>query len=308
MFTDVANYFHNNVLEAYSAYGAARDAKAAGRSQHMRAALSTAAALYHFREHLPAEHRKSRGAVSAVCPEYRLLADVTTAAKHSKVNRPTSEGAPLVSSTGDLKEVLVHTEYEDAEGTYQDSCTVVRVDCTDGVCRSLDEALTVVLNYWGSELAKLGIAPFAPRPMPELPGSRFVPRSEARQYTLEVVKGLAWRQNFQLLRFNRSTGFAEPIDLTTAQVSFKLYRPSYKIDVTATPPGGDEAITLTLDLDDDECLALATLETDAERDALTEAIVRRRKAEIETRLGDVVRNATGNVPATRAGAASREKR
>ncbi len=85
MFDDVAALFHENVIVAYQEYIRARTSRVAGRSQDLRLALSAAAALYHFREHLPKNLRRSRVELEKACADYGLLGDIVNASKHGEL-------------------------------------------------------------------------------------------------------------------------------------------------------------------------------------------------------------------------------
>ena len=116
MFDDLPSLFYQDVVSTYDV--AARDGNTAGRSHQTRTALDAAAALFHFREHLPQRYKKTRAEVVADCPDYRLVADVTNATKHRVLDRDTSEGPPIVTAAEDVEEVTVITRYEDEQGEY----------------------------------------------------------------------------------------------------------------------------------------------------------------------------------------------
>ena len=289
MFDDLASMFYNNVVAAYGAYVTSRDSDLSGRSSHTRTAIDAATALFHFREHLPEAHAKTRAEVAAECPDYRLVADVVNAAKHHVLTRTTSEGLPLVTSAKDIEEIIVCTEYEDDEGTYTDARTVVIVNCSDNVRRSLDNALTAVLNYWGGELKRLGIVGYAPRAVPEAPGARFVSRSEARAANLELLKGLGSKLNFQIMKFDVTKGHSEPVDLSDSEVTWRVFKPAYSVDVTAMPPGGDSPVTCSIDLTEEQSDVFHELATDAEREAFLRPLLVERQEEVGQKLGEVLR-------------------
>ncbi len=154
MFDDLPSLFHHNVVSAYDRYASVRDGDISGGDRHTRAALEAATALFHFREHIPVQHKKNRKQVVVECPDYRLVADVTNAAKHRTVDRDTSEGPPLVRSAEDIEETTIIVRYQDDQGDYTDARTLVFINCSDGVRRNLDTALTNVMNYWVTELKR----------------------------------------------------------------------------------------------------------------------------------------------------------
>jgi hypothetical protein len=286
LFDDLASLFVHNVASAYEDYVAVRDGNASGRSRHIHTALELANALYHFREHLPQQYAKTRAQVVADSPDYRLVADVTNVTKHRLLTRSTSEGPPLVNSAEDIEERTILTQYEDDQGEYTDARTTVFVDCSDGITRNLDTALTNVLNYWGGELKRWGILDYVPRVLPKPPGAQFIPRSEARAFNLEMIKGLRWKQTWQLMKFDVSKGRSESVDLSGSKIEFKIYKPRYSVDIVATPPGGGEPISCSIDLTEEQSFALHALKTDAERKAFINAALVERQREIADAINE----------------------
>jgi hypothetical protein len=280
MFDDLASLFYHNVVSAYDQYAAIRDENTSGRNRHTRAAIEAATALYHFREHLPPRYAKTRAQVVAECPEYRLVADVANATKHRTLNKDTSEGPAIVKSAEGVEEITIITRYEDEHGEYSDARTVIFVNCNDGVRRNLDTALTDVLNYWGSELKRLGIVDYVPRNVPELPGTRYISRSEARIQNKEMIQGLRFKQTFQLMRFDPSKGCAVPIDLTGAKIEYTIYKPRSSVDITVKSPKSDEPIRCSIDLTEEQSLAVAALKTDAECTSYINGIIMEHRKEI----------------------------
>lgn len=271
-------------MSAYDDYAAVRDGNTGGRSRQTRAALNAATALFHFREHLPASLAKTRAQIVADCPDYRLVADVANVTKHKDLTRDTPEGMPLVKSAEDIDERVVVTRYKDDQGEYSDAQTYVFVNCSDGTSRDLDSALTNVLNYWGEKLKRQGIVKYKSRSPPENRNARFVPRSEAKAPNLEMLSGLRWTQKFQLMEFDSAKGSSAPIDLTGANLEFRIYKPRYSVDITATPPNGGEAIKYSIDLTEEQSLALAAIKTDAEREAFLRTIMVQHRNEISATI------------------------
>lgn len=294
MFGDLDLFFYNGVVEAYDAYATSRDSDTSGRNRHSRLAVEAATALFHFREHFPPEHIKTRSRVVSECPEYRLIADVVNAAKHRLLTKSTSEGPPLVASAEDIQEVTIVTRYEDEAGEYPDARTVIMIECSDGVSRSLDNALTVVLNYWGDELKRLGLADYRPRAVPEMPGSRFVPREDARPLNLEMVQGLGWKQTFRLLKFNAEAGFAEPIDLTGSEVSFSIYnKAAMTLNVTLTSPDGSTKVAIPVELSEEESAEFNSLKAKTEQDTFVRSMLIKRQEDVRRAISEATTARTG---------------
>ena len=123
MFDDVAGLFHENVMVAYQDYITARTSRVAGRSKDLRLALTAAAALFHFREHLPKKVRRSRAELEKACGDYGLLGDIVNASKHGELTR----GSPRIRNATDVQEMVVLNEYTDDQGTYCDSEKIISV-------------------------------------------------------------------------------------------------------------------------------------------------------------------------------------
>jgi hypothetical protein len=78
-------FFYETVVLVYQAYKTTRNEAKAGTRNDWKSALTAATAAYHFREHLPQPHKKSRREIAAICPDYDLLGDVVNASKHKDV-------------------------------------------------------------------------------------------------------------------------------------------------------------------------------------------------------------------------------
>ena len=288
MLDDLHAYFYNSVVLPYTAYAEVRENGIYGQSKDRGAAINAATALYHFREHIPAPLRKSRKQVAGLCPDYDLLGDVVNAAKHSVV----TQGTPQISSAEDIYEQTVSTEYEDSGGCYSDFRKLVVVRLKDGSERHLFEVMTNVLNFWGSELKSLGcVKDFKPFALPEAPGSRHLTRTEANPMKVVATQGIKFVQRMQLRKYDPAKGNFEPIDLTGAEVRYRVYRPSYSIDVGWQDDDGRE-YTCTLDLTKDQSTTWHGLETDEQRREFVNALIVERK----DNLAAVVRATIGKEP------------
>jgi hypothetical protein len=284
VFDDLAGLFYESVGAAYSVYAESRDNAKAGRNNLLRTAIEVATALFHFREHLPAQLARTRAQTVFECPDYRLIADVTNVAKHKSLTRNTSEGAPLVSSAEDIHELIVITQYEDEAGGYSDVRVQVVVNCDDGLTRNLDSAIVSVLNYWGGILSASGTVAYVPRKPMEEPGSRFIARTDAKSIDFEIIKGLRFASHMQLRKFNANEGRSDPVDLTGSDISFNIYAPSYVFDVIVTPTAGGPSFTCSLELTKEQSLAFHGLKTDSERTDFLKALTNERQAEIQFKL------------------------
>jgi hypothetical protein len=281
MFDDLAVTFYNNVVASYDEYAAHRDSPAAGRDRHLRTAVAAATALYHVREHLPPSLSASMKELEQTSPEYALTRGVTNASKHKQV----TQRQPLVAGAEAIRAATVIVLYCDEEGDYSHAQTKIDVTCTDGITRWLDPAITRVLNFWGTFLKDAGVCGYNSRSEPEAPGHRFLARSEAyTELGLAAMSGLQFRQTVQLLRFDNALGRAVPVDLTGADVQFRIYKPpQHIVDVTMSHPNHGE-VTASIRLIDQENIAFHHIKTQAEHKAFMERLFEAHRSEIEQKL------------------------
>ncbi len=133
---------------------------------------------------------------------------------------------------------------------------------TDGSTRELGEILTNVLNFWLTELHKVKILskpksfalPTKPKP---------VPRHESESPDLEIIRGVRFKQHWQLMRYNCKSGAAEPIDLTGSKVKFRIYKPA-EVDLVLTHNETGKSVTRTVLLNPDELNAFRKLRSEKE--------------------------------------------
>jgi hypothetical protein len=287
VFDDLGGLFYESVVSAYDAYAESRDGAKTGRNILLRNAVEAATALFHFREHLSPELSRTRPEVVLECPDYRLLADVANVAKHKVLTRQTSEGASLVSSAEDISELLVVTSYEDEAGEYSDARVQVTVKCSDGSSRNLDSAIVSVLNYWSGALSAAGAVSYPPRKAMEEPGSRFIPRAEARSPNFEILNSVRWTTLMQLRKFNAKEGRSDPVDLTGKNIEFNIYAPSYVLNMTVTPSGAPP-VTCALELTKEQSVAYDILTTDNERNDFLRRLVDERQTELQSKLSSAL--------------------
>lgn len=246
MFDDVAAYFYENVLLAYLEYDKVRKNKLLGQSRDLRLAINAAIALYHFKEHLPKDVQRVPDEMSLACPDYPLLGDVVNAAKHGHLTR----GNPLIKEADDVFEELIITQYEDDKGVYWDTKKAVTINLIDGSRRDMFEILTNVLNFWSTELHHLGIIEHERHF--DIPDSAIPPRrseSGASPLDLEIVQGVRFRMKSRLLKYNPSTGIAEPIDTTGSKMTMKMHKPAELTFSLVHKKTGKE-ISRTIEVDD----------------------------------------------------------
>lgn len=287
MFDDLAAFFYENVVAAFTDYSKIKHGDPYGRSKDLRAATIAATALYHLREHIPARYRKSRSEVAKLCPDYDLLADVVNAAKHADL----THGKPQINSADDIYETTVVTRYEDDDGEYTDSQKMVMVKLNDGSERDLFEVLTNVINFWGRELASYGvIKKFDPFTVPEAPGSRFIKRADAKKrLDTEMVRGLRFKHHMKLQKYDANKGTSEPIDLTGAKLHYRIYKPSYSLDVVLKNQNGQE-LKATFDLTEEESLKWHGLETEEQRREFLTILIEHRKQHLQKLINDSMKD------------------
>ena len=273
MFDDLAAYYHENVVSASVEYRDRSNDGVAGRSRDLRGALIAATALFHLREHLPKPGAPSRATVEHACPDYGLLGDVVSAAKHKSLNKATPHGAPLVDNSASLGEQLVIIEYEDNVGTYRYTQKTVVVKLTDGSERNLLEVLTNVMNFWEQHMLTLGVLSAA-RTFAYDADVRARSRAEceANRLDFEIIQGQRFQQTMRLLRFNYNTGTAETIDLMGSTLNFRMYRPKFDVDLSLTHNASEKEFKTTISLSEEESLTMSRMSGDAERQAFVNAL------------------------------------
>ncbi len=234
MFDDFRAYYHENVLATYAEFHYQVQGDAAGESRDLRAAVAVCEALFHLREHLPAEHAISRSDVEAQCPDFGLVADIANVAKHRELTGKTPHGGPLISKADQLSEVLVITSYEDVEGEYRGFTKEVCACLNTGSNVNVMEVVTKVLNYWHQYLVTAGIES-TPKTFVFDDGLGYRSRRACQTGpTLQMIQGVRFSQILQLRKFNLSTGKAEPIALPPdAKVHMQIWKPpGYEIELS----------------------------------------------------------------------------
>lgn len=256
MFDDLSAYFHENIITAYKQYKEEKEKPVSGRSNDLRLAINAAIALYHFREHLPKQHAKTRKQLSQNCPDYDLLGDVVNASKHKKLIRKASK----ITSAEKIYEEIVETKYVDSKGEYFHNEKFAIVELNDGTRRDLFEVLTNVLNMWFSELYNMGVLQELQRVnlpqkgIPSRSSDSGIPRLD-----LMILRGVRFKQRFKLQKYNYNTGQVEPIDLTGYKIRGRIYKPTYEIDFKLVNEKTGEEIIRTLKLSEEQNKKLLAL-------------------------------------------------
>jgi hypothetical protein len=89
------------------------------------------------------------------------------------------------------------------------------------------------------------------------------------------------KQNLQLLKFDSSKGCSDSIDLSdVTKLEMRIYKPRYVVDIVGNLPGLTEPIKCSIELTEEQSLAVAALKTDAEREAFKDRLLTERQQEI----------------------------
>lgn len=254
MFDDLHAYFYENVRVTYREFKERLAEPRFGKSIDLRLAVGTCEALFHLREHLPDAHPLSRADAEARCPDLALVGDIANVSKHRAVTRPTPHGDPLVTSAKQLKELMNITQYEDAEGEYRCVSKQVVAELADGTFTDVMRALTNVLNFWESYLAEIAVLKAATVHVYD-DGLGFRPRpSNEVGPTMDILRGVRFRQVMRLMKYNPDTRRAEPVALPEGtQVRMNIReRPRYQVDITLRHDQSGREFTRTVVLTADE--------------------------------------------------------
>jgi hypothetical protein len=100
---------YETVVLSYVAYKTTRNEGQSGTRKDWKSAMAASAAAYHFREHLPERHKKSRKQIVDLCADYALLGDVVDASKHKVLTR--KKPPPQIASMENIRELMVSTRY-----------------------------------------------------------------------------------------------------------------------------------------------------------------------------------------------------
>jgi len=296
MFDDLSAFFQENVVSAYVSYIEIRNNRSYGISKDIRSGISAASALFHLREHLSPTQQMSRAAVARACPDYDILGDIVNASKHRELTR----GTPQISKAENISETVIITEYEDSEGLYIDAEKLVMVKLDNGTERDLLDILTNAINYWGCKFVQLGyLNSFKPFVPPKQPGSDFVVRSDAKNLDIEILRGVRFKQNMQLLKYDSQLGFAAPVDLTGCEAQFRIYKPSYTIDIKLSHPTTGDDYLFSLELSESQSMEWHTLQSNEEREKFMKRLSEERSDEIQQSLDEEIKRRNLNLTESR---------
>lgn len=266
MFDNLKAHFIENILVLYKDYQRIKRTLKLGSSNDLRSATILSSALYHFREHIPIEIRKNRNNYIELCSDYKLIEDVANASKHATLTRHN----PLLSNAEDIYEEVVSTEYEDVLGSYQHIEKRVMIKLNDGNERILDEVIFNVLNMWVRELNENGILDNFKLKK----NSNRIPRrnKNSGKLNLQAMQNLRFGARFRMQKYNYEKKLIEPVDLTGAGITMRVYKPIYTFTLTLEKEG--EKIIFDINLDDKEYKQFEKLKTE---EGKTEFIIEKAK-------------------------------
>jgi hypothetical protein len=153
-----------------------------------------------------------------------------------------------------LKELLNITQYEDTDGEYRCVSKQVVAELADGTLADVMRAVTNVLSFWESYLAEIGVLKAATvHAYDDGLGFRPRPPNDVGP-TMEILKGVRFRQVMRLMKYNPDTRRAEPVALPEGtQVNmFIRERPRYQVDITLRHDQSGREFTRTVVLTADE--------------------------------------------------------
>lgn len=248
MFQSVRDHFVQHVLPSYREFFELREKNEFGVNDLVRHAVNAATALYHLREHITPS--PSVASLVASCPDYDLVRAIANVAKHHHVDRH----QPQISHAEQIREMAVVTRYRDAEGEYSSSQVEVVATLDSGAQRRVAQVLFNVMTMWCRWLRQAGVID-VPDPKVRIFDGH-VPRRERRELPLRIMQGEEWKTLWQLQRFNYEKGLAEPIELTGAQMTFRVFKPLTLVLNLALREGGPR---IEVPLDEEQSAELRRL-------------------------------------------------
>ncbi|PZP85941.1 MAG: hypothetical protein DI582_04405 [Azospirillum brasilense] len=130
------------------------------------------------------------------------------------------------------------------------------------------DVLMSVINFWENHLATHGVLPQARIFQGSASNHPKAREDCSQQMNLGLTRGQAFQMIMQLQRYNYQTGKVEPIDLTGASAKTTIRKPSYEVDVMLENHNKGISYKKTIQLTEEESLAMAALPNDEEREKL----------------------------------------
>jgi len=101
----------------------------------------------------------------------------------------------------------------------------------------------------------------------------------------EMVRGLRFKHHIKLQQYDANKGKSEPIDLSGSKLYYRVYKPSYSLDVMLKNQTGQE-LKATFDLTEEESLKWHSLETDEQRREFLRILTEHRKQHLQKLIND----------------------
>jgi hypothetical protein len=241
--------FYETVLIPYNEYKTIRTNRRFGTRTDWNASMLASTSAYHFREHLPDQHKKSYNQMVTICPDYALLRGVVNAVKHRHLTR----GDAQIVSANSIREWVVVTIYLDDQGEYRNAAKSIEITLKDGTTRELFDVLTNVVNMWISFFQAAGISNKA-APFPHEDRRTVIAREKAGEMDLAMVQGISFGLPFKIQKYNYEKGLPEPVDLSGGTATFSIYDPrkaKTEVEMQAISPNGKKYVG-TVELDQGE--------------------------------------------------------
>lgn len=288
MFDDLAAYYHENVVDAFSDCLKASEIRKLGRSHDLRQVLNVATVLFHFREHLPPNLSITQQGVEKRCADYAIITDVANVAKHKVLNQKKRHRDLLIDNDSQLEEQFVLIKYTDADGTYWHNQKLVVAKLTNGEVRNLLDAITNVVNFWEQYLHSHGVLSAA-RTFTQSSDIRARSRTECESelLALECVRGRRFKQVVRAIRFNIQTGEISQFEDGTKLTS-RIYKlPVLYLDIFLKRDADGVEYKKTIALSEEDSHAFRKLPNDDERQAYLNSLPAALEAfrELQTELG-----------------------
>lgn len=246
MYDDLKAYFYENILILYKDYIKTKKKLQLGFSNDLRTAINLSTSLFHLREHIPVNHRKNRQHYIDICEDYKLLADIVNASKHGII----TQNNPLISDIKNVYEIAIITKYIDKNGEYNHIEKAVFAKLNDGTERNLHDIILNVMNMWIAELNSIKVL----ENYPQLIIPKFkIPRrtKNTGNLNLNSMQDLRFGPKFKVQKYNYQKKIIEPLDLTGAEITMRVYKPIHTCSLTFNKDGENE-ISIEIDIEDEE--------------------------------------------------------
>lgn len=259
MYNDIKTQYYEDIIVPYYDYIQEKQKGNFGRSNDLKKAINCASKMYHLREHLP--NNPSYNEILNLCPEYKIIQDVTNTSKHKILTRRN----PNISNVAQISELIIIENFKDNKGDYSNSDKVVQVTKDDGTKLFLHDILYKMICFWDKYLYDNGFIdkqynPKAPNQIGENKS-----REECKKLDLEVIEGMDFKMNTQMMKWNYEKGKAIPIDLTGTKVQFNVYKPKLTPQIQRINNKTKEISTLDINLTSEDLVKFNLFKTDEER-------------------------------------------